>query len=258
MVEVELAVGEVHNAGTRVNAKVSGVSFVVPAGWVGGVPGPGRAYYLGSESYAGLGIATLLSRASADDVGSYLAGPIQLDNDLVLEPVGMPSVSGGRVTASFEASELVAVAAGVAGETGNAAVFLLAGNPIDRLALEQAAESLADSVQFSEPTAGPLLESWWRRLADSTIRQGDFSADAEGASASELRLFSSGRFELMAGEAGENSEPYGGDWSLDAPSTDAVLLLDFDDGSTGALALGFEENVLYLNGVPAEWAPMSL
>lgn len=258
MDEVELAVGEVHNAGTRVNAKVSGVSFVVPEGWVGGVPGPGRAYYLGSESYAGLGIATLLCRASAEDLGSYLAGPIQLDNDLVLEPVGMPTVSGGRVRAFFEASELVAVASGVAGEAGNAAIFLLAGNPADRPALERAAESLANSVQFSHPTADELLEDWRRRLAGSTIRQGDFSNEEGRSSASELRLLSSGRFELRAGEEGVDSEPYGGDWSLDAPSTDAILLLDFDDGSTGALALGFEENVLYLNGVPAEFTPMSL
>lgn len=155
---VEAQAGEEYGAGTRVRVGAAGVSFVVPQGWLGGMPPDSQVLILGSPSTPGFGMVFFLSDVSAEDIEAHMSAVQPIAHDLIFEPAGPVRKTGGRLEAAYTGGEMIGRALALVGPSRNGVLYFFGSLPdevaaLDRLLEELAASTVFDGEESSEPPA---------------------------------------------------------------------------------------------------------
>lgn len=182
---VEIVAGQQYSAGQRIGVAHLGVSFVIPAGWGGGLPPGADGVVLGSDQLPGLIIVSSESGATVEEARAWMSSPQQLDA-LLLTPAGTPSVAGSRVSNRFQATDgfeqLSAAAAAVVGDSGTVLLAVAIGPTSHAEQQAQWVASIADSAQVRGPPPPPAglvgaLSGQYFSYSGSTTRWMDLCPD---------------------------------------------------------------------------------
>lgn len=252
-----------------------GVSFTIPAGWVGkfGQDAKSQVLVLGSNTTEGVGLAILQTDQTVGGLAAMLNQAQDLGAGVVLSPSGSARVEGSRVMNRYQNVQYVGWALGEVGQARNSVVFFLAGPLKNEATYVQLLKDLAASTRFFDVVAtaqsrpavsGSEGQAWAGILSGqalhyfSTYNSGGASG---GMSAHRiLHLCSDGRF-VYSGDSsitmnvpGANASRGGrsqlnGRWQIE-PSTEtrATLILDVAGGSPLRWPLRYEGGKLFLNG----------
>lgn len=271
----ELETGRQYKAGSRVRAADSGVSWVVPAEWLGVMPPDTPAFLMGSETEAGLGIAYLLSGVTVQDVAVKLNETQALDETLVLEPHGEPAISGNRVSMAYTGESFDGQVLAVVGPAGQGIVYFFAGPRTMAAHYADLLETLAGSTKFTSPGApqpAPVATGgqgqsnaagpWNDLLAGMMLKQlSSYSSGTSGGynSSRVWHLCSDGSYaysgsssvsidagDYSGGSSGQDQSQ--GKWSVETSGDAAVLVLASDNGETYRLSLQYDGEKTFLDG----------
>ncbi|MEL6821919.1 MAG: hypothetical protein AAFP70_09175, partial [Calditrichota bacterium] len=270
---------------TRVKDPDSGVSFVVPQDWFGGVPDNSEGFVMGSNTVAGIGLVYLRQQTTMQQAEALLNTAQDLGDGVMMQPTGITrSTNGFEVDYSSGAYYGKVVAR--FGNGGNGAAAFWAGPAKDRARYEELARQVAGSFQFNKPTVSSKVAEWQNLLRGRKLRQlSSYSSTGYGdgsyagsSSSTTLHLCSNGRysyassssFSVDAGDAGfdysgggaygQNSDDDTGTWSVEGRAGKVFLVLTSDKGDgTGTYTLSTNsENHTLVNGeryfrVDSDW-----
>ncbi len=213
----QLSGAQKYQSGTRVKDHDSGVSFVVPQDWFGGVPDNSDGFVMCSNTDAGIGLVYLRQQTTMQQAEALLNTAQDLGDGVMMQPTGITrSTNGFEVDYSSGAYYGKVVAR--FGNGGNGAAAFWAGPAKDRARYEELARQVAGSFQFNKPTVSSKVAEWQNLLRGRKLRQlSSYSSTGYGdgsyagsSSSTTLHLCSNGRysyassssFSVDAGEAG--------------------------------------------------------
>jgi hypothetical protein len=145
---VEARAGEEYGAGTRIRVGAAGVSFVVPQGWVGGMPPDSQVLILGSPSTPGFGMMFFLIDVSTEDIEAHMSAVQPIAHDLIFEPAGPVSKTGGRLAAAYTGAGMIGRALALVGPSRNGVLYFFGSLPDEVATLGRLLEELAASTVF--------------------------------------------------------------------------------------------------------------
>ncbi len=266
----QLVAGQQYTPGTRVQVPSAGVSFVLPAEWMGGMPVGKSAFILGSNTRGGMGIIFPYGHYVPQQVLQGLNGPQDFGQGQILQPSGPPRQEGNRIWIEYTGYSQLGSAVGYAlilpGSFNNAVVIFFGGLAQDGPYFQQLVRSVAASVQFSAPRADAETQQWRQLLAGmmlvkmSSYYSGDFDGSYVGGGSKEaLHLCSDGRFvyfssSSVAGDAGDVSGYSGGSgsqtgrWELQTLGGQVQLILHYDNGQQSQHVISFDGQKTLLDG----------
>jgi hypothetical protein len=266
----ELRPDQVYPGGTQVESSELGVSFTIPAGWIGryGQSAKGEGVLLGSNTVEGIGLAVLKTGQTVDGVAAQLAETQDLGDGIHLVPTGAPKVQGSLVAARYMGEPYVGLALALVGPERASVVFFFAGPSQNEAVYFRLLSAIGKSTSFAQPrpappepsgpappepsgpaprapVAGDLGEAWTRLLSGSMLHY--FSRYNSGgmsggmASHRVLHLCADGRF-TYAGDSlatinvpGASASSGGrrgsaGRWSVEPVSETTAALILTQDG----------------------------
>ena len=213
---VEYGPGRRYDAGQRVEVSGIGLSFQIPAVWLGALVD--GAFVLGSETEAGALLLLPNMSRSRSEIRAWFRDPMPLDDTTVLVPVGEPVVSGDRFQLAYrvvmngaETQEAFAFVQGSIGSNGQVLTVAAIGASKDKKALVARQDELLGSVRFSVPQRPPELVGCWLNT-DSSYTDG-----LSFTSSTRIVLDAAGNYQYteksMSSYSGVDSM---GDWSGDS------------------------------------------
>lgn len=271
----DLAPGTQYEPGTRIRAAASGVSWVLPAAWLGGIPQGQSLFLMGSNTEPGVGGVFLFTGASEEDIQSQMAGPQDLGDGVVLEPAGaLERPAAGRLAQDYAGGEYAGRALAVRGPAGQCAVYFFAGPAGEMPRYRTLLDGLAASTRFFAPDNSGLVAEWRALLAGMMLkRMSSYTSGLSGGYNSEatLHLCADGSFSYAsssvtsidvpgASGGGVSQDASSGSWSLETSGTEVVLVLRHDRGEMTRHALGYDGEKTFLDGervfrVPSDGCP---
>jgi hypothetical protein len=264
---VELQTGQQYTSGTRVESVADGVSFVIPAEWLGGLPPDAAAFMLGSNTRHGLGMVIMRSATSWQEIEQFLGQPQDLGEGVVLRPIS----AGRRTERGYEISLANHAYAGHAigriGEQGNGVIVFFGGPATERDDFVRLAAGTADSVVFAAPRESAMAQQWRAHLAGMMLRRSSsyYSGGTDGSyvgssSSQSLHLCSDGSYVYLsrssvAADAGGGTSGYNsgdgaqhGQWSVETIGARVLLSLRSTDGESSQHALQVQGEYTYVDG----------
>lgn len=156
----------------KVNLEQLGISFVIPAGWVGQQTESG--YLLGSHTEAGMIILTSHDHKSLDELRAEASRGI-VDEGVVLQLQNkVEQINDHAVAAYYQGSlqgqRVKAYGIGLLNPHGTGVTILAITTPdqfTDRHV--QLTRDIADSFRFASPVAGPVIAEWTRTLNNARL-----------------------------------------------------------------------------------------
>ncbi|MGH1361957.1 MAG: hypothetical protein ACRBF0_00280 [Calditrichia bacterium] len=281
-----LKAGERYSSGTRVRDSGSGVSFVLPEDWFGGVPANSDGFLLGSNTIAGVGIVYMRQQTTLQLAEQLLNAPQDLGDGVILQPTGEVKRSMNRIEIEYSNGTYFGKAIARVGKFGNGAAAFWAGPIADKQRYAKLTGQVAGSFKFLKPTKSSAAVEWDSWLRGTMLRQlssssssgyGDGSYSGSSSSTT-LHLCSNGRysysssssFSVDAGDAGfgysgggaygQSGDSDSGTWKVQGSSGQVVLVLTSDEGGeAGTYVLSSNsENHTLVNGeryfrVDSDW-----
>jgi hypothetical protein len=223
--------------GPRYNQEKWGLSFAVPANWkVGERQG---LLLLGSDTEAGLIVIRLVRRTSLEQLVQDYGEGMQ-EEGLQLMPTTeaqeFPAVRNRAMAGELEGTaqdgaRIRARTVAVASQFGDAAVVFGMTTEEKYSGLKPRVESIASSVQFTQPQAAPVLEF----LAGQYYY---ISASSYGSSERYINMCSDGRFSSQSGtySSGAAGTAYGeggetAQWTAEGDESQGVIIVTNPDGT---------------------------
>ena len=262
-----LEVGQQYPAGARVESASDGVSFAIPAEWLGGLPPDSAAFMLGSATRAGIGMIILRATASWEEIEAFLNQPQDLGGGVVLTP----SAPGTRTHRGYEIGLSNALYSGHAigrmGDQGNGAIVFFGGPAEQAAYYRELAAGTADSIGFSAPRASSASGPWQAHLAGMMLKRMSsyYSGGTDGAyvgssSSQTLHLCSDGSYAYssrssVAADAGGGVSGYSagdgaqtGRWAVEVIGARVLLTLRDADGEVTQHTLDVQGERTYVDG----------
>jgi hypothetical protein len=259
--------GKEYDPGTRVNLPTTGVSFIVPRDWRGGMPPDQAIFIMASQVKAGIGMAIMQSGMDQASLKKFLSGPQDLGDNVILQPQGSPKVTDSRITMEYIHPLYAGSAVGVVGTQGNSVVFFFAGPASEKIYYQVQLKKLASSAKFSKPTNTGLIEEWQQLLSGKMLKKMDspYSGDASGgygaySSEETLHLCANGNYSYASSsslgvDGGGGSSGYSGGsqgeqgkWKVVVMGNQVTLLLEASSGGQTHMSLAFDGERTFLNG----------
>lgn len=224
--------------GSRYRHDKWGVSFVTPPGWkVGERQG---LLLMGSDTEAGLIIIRLARRTTLQQlVHDYGEGMqeegLQLTPTVQARefPAGQnQAVAGELAGTAQDGARIHARAVAVASPFGDAAVVLGMTTEEKYAGLRPRVESIASSLQFSQPQAPPVLEAiagQYYYISSSSYGSSERYIDmcSDGRFSSRSGTYSTGAAGTAYGEGGASAQ-----WTAEGDGAQGVIVVTNPDGST--------------------------
>jgi hypothetical protein len=258
--------GRQYQAGTRVASPLTGVSFVVPDGFVGMYDAEGQAFVMGSQAQQGLLVAVYAySEAGLEDIGEQVDG-ILSNQGITLVPQSegelTDTTASGTFVAMSQQGQGMLYGAARTGGPGNAVLVAAARMGQSADGLKEIVEGVMGSMQL-----GPAGAQQWRQavaggLLSTTASGSDMStgggATATGASQSwsTIDLCSDGQYAYQersetyisiegASASNESSDEHVGMWWLVSDIIgNGMLVLEATDGRYFQWSVREEGNTL--------------
>ena len=281
MVDVQL--GQEFQAGTRVNFPNVGLSFIVPQGWLGGVPQGAQAFVLQSPNNAGFVLVTSHQSDSADMIIAELQQPVELDTGFFMRLAAQPEVSGEWVTAAVNGTDGSDQIPGFlmaqvpTNEVGALFIgFGEDGSDFYRQLLSQLTETLIETtVKVASPESdlsggratgsSDEAEEWAQFLqgkratyldsySSGGATGGGYSTKIEYDLCTDGRFFSDDSSSISGGSFGSFSgggnlgSSGSGSWSIIAEAGQFGLELRWADGSISQRLLEYIDEATYMDG----------
>lgn len=258
----------------EVDLKYLGIRFAIPEGWVGQEVDGG--YLLGSHTKPGLVLLTLHELKSVEALrsnaaqGIYEQG-IMLQPAGAVQPVGQHGV-GGEFAGTINGEQVKAYIIGLVNPHGSGVSIMAATTPAQYSAEHsKLALAVADSMQFSKPETGPIVEQWKQALGNRRLTYMDsyyssgpsydgYSTGGGYSSKTVIDLCAAGHFQHSSrssvsvdtgGAFGSSAGSGGGAgrWEVaGGPQGTAVLVLSFHDGNRQEYTLDYQDDKTLLNG----------
>lgn len=262
-----LEVGRQYPGGTRVESASDGVSFAIPAEWMGGLPPDSPAFMLGSETRSGIGMIIMRATASWEDIEQFLNQPQDFGGGVVLTP-SAPSTRTGRGYEIDLANALYAGhAIGRIGEAGNGVIVFFGGPAEQAPYYRELAAVTADSVGFGPPRTEAGAGQWQAFLAGKMLKRMSsyYSGSTDGAyvgssSSQTLHLCSDGSYAYssrssMGVDGGGGVSGYNagdvrqtGRWTVEIIGARVLLTLRGSDGEFTQHTLQVQGEHTYVDG----------
>jgi len=267
----ELQPGQQYVAGVRVDAMAEGISFSVPAEWIGGLPAQSPIFMFGSNSRPGLGMVIMRQATTWQDAVSMLNQPQDLGNGVVLMPVAEGRKTERGYEIDFSNTQYTGHAVARIGDAGNGVVVFFGGPANNSQYYLQLAQQTAESVRFNQPQIASGQQQWYSMLAGMMLKRmssyysGGLDGAYVGASSSEsLHLCSDGSFAYFSSSSiaadggvggGYNASGYEGasgaqtgQWSIEAMGAQTLLVLRDRNGEFSQHSLQFADGNTLLDG----------
>ena len=258
----DIEIGRQYESGTRVRDPRLGISFVIPADWMGGAPQGSQSVVLESKTKPGIGIIVLIEHVTPHELEAHMNEPQVLDEGFVLQPVSSAKMSADGLTAAYHAGQHIGRARAVFGPAQQAAVYLLAGPPDESSYYETLLDQLAGSTRFMTIDPADLVTRWEGLLTGMALKQLEqySSGEAGGYTRSTVwNLCRDGRFTYVhsshvtvqvpgggTSDAGEDHRR--GAWRIEAKSATPLLVLTEDNGAESSHVLAHDGEKTYLDG----------
>lgn len=261
-VAVELSPGVEYTGEVTLESAQHGVSFVLPAGWIGVLPPDGEYFVMRSQAFEAYILAGIEQMTIAE-ARRKMSQPIDVGDGVVLHPRGQVRARGSVLNAEYtidgSSIPLVGRVRAVVGDHGWGAYFIAASGPPDAARLDVVIEGLSRSLTLRAPrvasppspaaSRGPwLAELDGRKLSHFFTRSGYTEEDyfwlCPGGRF--FRSFNSGGF--GGGASGAFKSGNGGVWQVSGSLDGGELLLTYNDGSTARYRLTHEGTKLFLDG----------
>lgn len=152
---VEVAPETPYSPGTRVGVTALGLSFEIPANWIGRLPQGSEFLFLASHTEPGLVLVTA-QKVTLDEARAFFTRPLPLDATTVAQPTGAPSVEGRILRQTYAVTTPQGAMTGQAvaklGEAGG--IAFLAFGPDEAAARALAARMLESVAEHPLPKPG--------------------------------------------------------------------------------------------------------
>lgn len=275
MAQVELEPGQHYQGGMRVQSSGLGISFALPAGWLGAYKQEGdqAVMGLGSNTLEGVGLVIFVKKQAPAQVVQALSDAQDLGEGVVLNLVGKVQTQGSRVTARYANQQHVGRALALLGTGKNHIIYFYAGPHKNERLYGQLLEALASSTRFQPPlqarpqTPAPtptgLAKQWTQFLGGMMLKYfSSYNAGGGGGISDERTLhfcldgsfaYSSSSLTTMnvpgatasTGGTGRAS----GSWRVEsADQNSAVLVLSMDGGGVERPRVEYDGQKTFLNG----------
>jgi hypothetical protein len=253
----DVEVGRQYGAGTRVRSPQSGVSFVIPSEWSGGVPEGGEVFLLGSQTRSGMGLISALHDMTAQEIAGQLDEPQVLDDTLTLHPVGSAVMVGNQVTASYRSGELIGHAVALVGPANVALLYLYLGPKDHTGYYRRLLDGLVASTQFVPVDVGAVVKQWQGLLGGMMLKTFSTYSDGQSggmAASSTWHFCRTGEFAyahessiVVEGMSSGGQEHRQGRWRIDVRGTQPMLILTDDEGRVTTHGLGFDGKATFVD-----------
>lgn len=254
----EIAPGVEYQGPKRLGIARIGVSFVLPAGWTGGLP-EGKEVFLVGKAGANGTLFLLAEEGTVAEARTLMSETIPID-EYTLTPTAGARVSGNKVTNDYSVmggkDPLSAAATTVIGKTGWGVMVLAISTPGELPLFKRAARQIVRSIRFVRPKKPKLSTNgyWGRQFAGKRIVHfftGSGYQEKQQIlmcpSGEFLYRFNSGGYD-MHGFSGAAQSKNGGRWSVSGDKRGGVLRLHYSDGRVAEYNLSEENGKLMLDG----------
>jgi len=254
----EIQPGVEYRGATTLQAPEFGISFLLPAGWVGGLPPDSEFFIMQHPSYQAYVLASL-DELTLTEAQQLMAAPINLGDGIVMRPAGEVATEGVTLRADYSVSgtpqPLEGQVVTIIGDHGYSAYFVVAAAPDDFEAVKAAVVNMSESVRLTAPVAAPApaAGSWQEQLAGKKLSW--FYTTSGYTEEDYMWLCPDGRFFRSAdsggfggGASGAFSGRYAGRWEASGNAQVGTLTLQYNDGDVGSYELTIEDEKLYLDG----------
>ena len=250
----------------RVDYKTLGISFTIPDGWVG--QETEASFIMGSNTVAGFillipnGITSMSAmemearKGISEENGTFL----QLDGEL--EKINNNTI-GGEYKGLIEWSKCKAFMIGKVNPFGNGVTVLAATtSQLYSAEYKKLAKQVAASIQFSKPVLPEVSKQWSETLKNARLTYMNTVSSYDGGFSDKIVIDlcaqgyfrhssnSSMAFDTDAGFGSSHANDKGaGTWKVTANAAgQAVLQLNFNDGSISEYVITLEDGKTFLNG----------
>lgn len=265
---VTIIAGQEYEPGTRVNLPTTGISFIIPRDWRGGMPPDQAVFILASHTRPGIGMAIMQTGMNQDNLIKFLSKQQDLGDNIVLQPEGSPKVIDSRIQMNYTHVFYTGKASGILGPHRNSVTFFFAGPTSEKEYYQTLLDKLIASVNFSKPETSNLIKEWQKLLSGMMLKKLDSysSNDADGENAGQsseetIHLCSDGTYTYSShtnfGVKGGAGAPSGhgansgyekGKWQVVVMGNQAMLLLEASNGSQNHQSLALDGERTFLDG----------
>lgn len=265
---VTIIAGREYEPGTRVILPTTGISFIIPRDWRGGMPPNQAVFILASHTRPGIGMAIMQTGMNQDNLIKFLSKQQDLGDNIVLQPEGSPKIIDSRIQMNYTHVFYTGKASGILGPHGNSVTFFFAGPTLEKEYYQTLLDKLIASVNFSKPETSNLIKEWQKLLAGMMLKKlesysnNDAGGGYDGQSSDEtLHLCSDGTYTYTShtnfGVDGGNGATSGygaknsheqGKWQVIVMGNQAVLLLEASNGSQTNQSLALDGERTFLDG----------
>jgi len=275
----ELRTGENYSPGARIESRADGVSFVLPAEWMGGIPAGSAWFVAGSQTQPGVGLVVMRPTATWEDAASLMREPLDLGDGVVLTADAESRRTEQGLEQAYRGGPYAGYAVASLGEPGNGILVVFAG-PSEKLDYyRQLALDMAASAEFTSPASTPAQQQWVEALSGSMLKRmssyysGGIDGSYVGDSSSEtLHLCRDGSYAYrstssFAADAGGGVSGYSGggeddhgQWSVEIMGDRVLLALRSAQGGASQHVINLNDGQTFLDGdrvyrVPSDRCP---
>lgn len=265
---VTIIAGQEYEPGTRVGLPTTGVSFIIPRDWRGGMPPDQAVFILASHNKPGIGMVIMQTGMNQDNLIKFLSERQDLGDNIVLKPEGSPKITDSRIQMNYTHVFYTGKAFGILGPHQNSVTFFFTGPTSEKEYYQTLLDKLIASVNFSKPETGNLIEEWKKLLSGMMLKKLESysSNDADGgyagySSEETVHLCSDGTYtyssstNLGVDGGGGASSGYDtessdeqGKWQVVVMGNQAMLLLEASNGPQTHQRLAFDGERTFLDG----------
>jgi len=259
-VAAELRTGESYSPGARIESRADGVSFALPAEWMGGVPAGSAWFVAGSDTQPGIGLVVMRPSATWEDAASLVREPLDLGDGVVLTADSAGRRTEQGLEQEYRGGPYAGYAVANVGEPGNGILVVFAG-PSEKLDYyRQLALDTVTSAEFTPPASTPAQQQWVQVLSGNMLKRMSsyYSSGIDGSyvgdsSSQTLHLCRDGSYAYHAkssfaadsgggvsGYSGGGNDDHG-QWSVEVMGDQVLLALRSVEG-------GNSHHVINLNG----------
>lgn len=151
---LDVDIGMIYRAGTRLKIPGTDWSFVVPERWQSNRPEDSEMPFLVAEEGKGLGMIFPLSDVTRETVRDHLSQPLSLLHGLSFIPAGSEIETEVSIARSYQGEDMAGRALAVLGPGNTSVIYFLMGPPDESSGFQSVLERLGQSTRFAESVPG--------------------------------------------------------------------------------------------------------